>query len=378
MRRIDNLTGVRALAAMWVVLFHLNLSEMPVAGTFGPVVGHGSFGVDLFFVLSGFVLSLVYVEKLPQQFEWGWYRRFLGRRFAKIYPLHLLTLLAIVALFEGAAHVHYHFGFSSHNNLSTFIYSALMLHSFGVTRALAWNTQSWSVSAEWFAYSLLFAPMVFTLRRVRTAYLIVAAVLLLIVMALISAWLGTPWTTFAARGALRILPEFYCGFVLYRLIRHRRLRYGDLLSAAGVILLLLTCYLPYANLWLLLPAVMVLLAGLYAGGVVSDRVFGNRVLVMFGDASYSIYLMQTLAGIACNQAFKRSGLPNTPVVRAGLDIAVPLATALVGLATFRLVEEPLRQTVLRSFEKQRGNPENIKAPVAPGLEQDTQVSATIG
>ncbi len=378
MRRIDNLTGIRALAALWVVLEHLNLSEMPVAGTFGQIVRHGYFGVDLFFVLSGLVLSAVYAENLPPRFHWAWYRRFLGRRFAKIYPLHLLTLLAVIALFKGAARAHYHVGLSPNNDFRGAAYAALLIHSFGLKHGLAWNTQSWSVSAEWFAYSVLFAPMVFTLRRVRTANLVVPAAVLLVFMAQLSAWLGTPWTTFSRLGILRILPEFYCGFVLYRVIRHRRALHGDALSATGCLLLVLTCYLPHAELWLLLPAITVLLAGLYAGGPVSDRVFGNRLLVIFGDASYSIYLVQTIVGIACNQAFKHSGLSNTPLTRAGIDVVVPLATALTGLASFRFVEEPLRQAMLHFFEKRHGNPENLKAPAAPGLQQDTQVSATIG
>ena len=378
MRRINNLTGVRAVAAMWVVLFHLNLSELPVAGTLGRVVEHGSFGVDLFFVLSGFVLSLVYVEQLPPRFEWGWYRRFLGRRLAKVSPLHLIMLLTVIAMFEGAAHVHYRFGFNPSNNARSALYSALMIHSFGLTHGLVWNTPSWSVSAEWFAYSVLFAPMVFALRRVRLAILIMAGVLLLVVMALLSAWIGVPWTSLAASGAVRIVPEFYCGFLLFRILRQRKLAHGDLLTATGAILLTATCYLPHASLWLLLPAIMTLLAGLYTGGTVSDRMFGNRLMVILGDASYSIYLVQALVAIACNQAFKHSGLGDTPLIHAGIIFCVSMVTAVFGLLTFRLVEEPLRQALLRIFQGPRSNPEEVKAPPPPGLAQDTQVSATIG
>ena len=55
MRRIDNLTGIRAVAAFWVLLFHLNLLETPVSRRLGQEVAHASLGVDVFYVLSGIV-----------------------------------------------------------------------------------------------------------------------------------------------------------------------------------------------------------------------------------------------------------------------------------------------------------------------------------
>lgn len=155
MRRIDNLTGVRAVAALWVVLFHLNVSATPVHGRLGKVVEHGMYGVDLFFVLSGFVLSMVYTGRMPERFRWSAYRDFLLRRFAKIYPLHLLTLLAMIGLVAVAARLHFAFSSGAANTPWTAICAALMLNAFGLSD-LGWNVPSWSVSAEWFAYSVLF------------------------------------------------------------------------------------------------------------------------------------------------------------------------------------------------------------------------------
>ncbi len=377
MHRINNLTGIRAVAALWVVLFHLNILDTPVNGRLGEIVSHGLFGVDIFFVLSGFVLSMVYVRKMPSSFSWAWYRQFLGRRFAKIYPLHLLTLIAVIVLFKAAENVHVLTRLAS-NNLWNAVCSALMLHAFGLTRSLSWNMQSWSVSAEWFAYALLFTPMVYGLARFRTRTVLAGMAILLACMGAISIWVGTPWTILTTAGVLRILPEFLCGYLLFRIIRGRTLLHGDLLTAAGIAGIVLVCYVPSATLWLLVPSVMTILAGLYAGGFIADRIFGNRYMVALGDASYSIYLTQWITTLVIKQGFQHVRLENAALSRILIPTAVLLGTAITGLCSFRWIEEPLRQMLVRRFESKRNNPENIASPTAPGLQADTQVSATIG
>lgn len=365
------------MAALWVVLYHLNIASTPVHGRLGPVVAHGEFGVDLFFMLSGFMLSLVYGDRLPEKFGWPGYRAFLSRRVAKLYPLHLITLLAMMLLVGAARHLHYNFTSGAENTWWTALCSALMLHSLGLTRVLSWNVPSWSISAEWFAYSILFMPMVYLLRPMRTAKLAAGIVALLVFMATLTRWLGDPWTRLTTRGAIRIVPEFLCGYLLWRMLRARSLQRGDLLVATGILLLLVACYAPFGDLWLMLPAIMLLLAGLYAGGPFADRVFGNRLLMVLGDASYSIYLVQTFVLIAAKLLLQKMPLADTVAARMAVAILVPSAIAGCGLLVFRWIEEPLRVALLHLLQGKRGNPERQPPPTSPGLHDDTQVSATI-
>ena len=369
---------MRAVAALWVVLFHLNLASTPVHGRLGSVVAHGEFGVDLFFILSGFVLSLVYADRLPEKFGWPAYRAFLCRRSAKLYPMHLITLLAMVVLVGAARHLHYNFTAGAENTWWTALCSALMVHALGLTRSLSWNGPSWSVSAEWFAYAVLFMPMVYLLRRVRTAYIAAAAIAVLIVMAMSSRWLGDPWTRLDTRGALRIMPEFLCGYLLWRMLLVRRPQRGDLMAAAGLLLLIVACYAPNGNLWLMPPATMLLLGGLYVGGPLGDRVFGNRLLVALGDASYSIYLMQIFVLIAAKQVLLRIHPADSTTTRFAVTVVVPMAVAACGLFLFRTVEEPLRVTLLRLLDPGRRNPERQPPSATPGLHGDTHVASSIG
>ncbi|MBJ7448713.1 MAG: acyltransferase, partial [Brevundimonas sp.] len=88
------LTTLRFFAALWVVLFaawpHLDVAFTP------NVVAKGYLGVETFFILSGFILSHVYLEGAgTKRFSYG---GFLWARLARVYPLHLATLFGMIAL----------------------------------------------------------------------------------------------------------------------------------------------------------------------------------------------------------------------------------------------------------------------------------------
>src|ERR1035441_1747259 len=275
MKRIDNLTGIRAIAALWVVMFHL--SAYVYFHSLEAVVKSGWMGVDIFYVLSGLVLSFVYVSKLPSTFDWKWYRIFLSRRIAKIYPLHIITFCLMLGLVMVARHFHYLITKSDDTAWSAFC-NVLMLHSLGLTNRLSWNDPSWSVSAEWIAYSVIFAPMVFLLRRVRIVYVAVLTALLWTSLILLTALVlkSSSVGALTTNGVLRIVPEFLAGYLLFRLLETHAVERGDLVSGVGILLLMTVASFAKRDTWMLLPAVMTLLGGLYAGGGVSDRVFGNR------------------------------------------------------------------------------------------------------
>ena len=98
--KLPSLTGVRGIAALWVVLFHLqqygDAFGLP-AMTGLPILRTGWAGVDLFFVLSGFVLMLVHERDFPC-LAWAPAARFAWLRFFRVYPLATVVLLLILLL----------------------------------------------------------------------------------------------------------------------------------------------------------------------------------------------------------------------------------------------------------------------------------------
>ena len=97
--RLDSLTSMRFVAAILVIVFHIT-SNTPFLETaprlVRSVVDCGYVWVGFFFVLSGFILSYQYADRIPST---GAARReFLVARLARIYPGHLLALLLLVPL----------------------------------------------------------------------------------------------------------------------------------------------------------------------------------------------------------------------------------------------------------------------------------------
>ena len=212
---LKSLTGLRIVAAGWVLVYHfrnrlgLDLEQVGM-------IDKGYLGVDLFFILSGFILSHVYVRAWAEgRFPYG---SFLWARLARLYPVHLLTLGATIMLwglgrwagarFEAAAF-----------DPAAIPQHLLLVHAWWATPTVQWNFPSWSISAEWFAYLTFpaFALASLTLRRRPIVAVVLAATLFFSLDAIVQAYGGSLTRLTAHGGVLRIIPSFAMGVALHRL-----------------------------------------------------------------------------------------------------------------------------------------------------------------
>ena len=185
------LDSIRGIAAVTVVIHHVIL--MPTFLAAFPnrawidcaFFRSGGFLVDLFFVLSGIVMSLSYLQTDFGRFS---LRDFMVRRFARVYPLHIVMLLVLLlfrlariglGLVMAGVVVTAPAAFEVNNGYSFFL-NVFLLHSLGFVHYLNWNAPSWSISVEFYTY-LVFGLMLLAAQRFNSlAWFYVGAVTLAI------------------------------------------------------------------------------------------------------------------------------------------------------------------------------------------------------
>lgn len=340
------LTGIRGVAALWVVIFHL---PNPLAyDAYGGLFTRGYLGVDLFFILSGFVLAYVYRDVLPARPTWDDSRRFYAVRLARIYPLHVAVLAVYVAiellkLASGAP------AFGPERTPLQLLKQLLLIHAWGFADALAWNRVSWSISAEWLAYLIFPLTFAWVRRLPRAAAVGCIAICFGVLFGLEQRTHSLDVSTTLA--LVRCLAEFHAGALLAQLMHHGALealprRTLELLTWTMVATALLGLALaPSDTPIVMLLAVLVPLLFDPRGSLA--RLLGAAPVHRAGVISYSIYMLQWLVLTAGDYAFERG------VVDSRRALALPMLAALWALSelSFRFVEtrarERLRTRALR-------------------------------
>src|SRR5688572_16960184 len=213
-QELKPLTSLRFIAAFWVLLYHFKDHLSLNRGQFG-LVADGYLGVDLFFTLSGFILAHVYLASLESgRFGYG---GFLKNRIARVYPMHLAALAAMLVLFAGATAIGAGVGSPDAFKLADLPAHLFMVHAWGATAAVGWNFPSWSISAEWAAYLIFPLVAAIVLKAQRWSGLVAAGALALCVVSFwalsnlhaVLPWVGNDFSQMTAQiGALRILPSF--------------------------------------------------------------------------------------------------------------------------------------------------------------------------
>lgn len=364
---LTGLTGIRALAAGWVVVEHFRLvlyALFPgVEGVLGPWIRSGFLGVEVFFVLSGFIIAYNYADRFAG-FSGTEYRKFLELRLARIYPVQLATLLVMLVLVLGAGMFGVHL--SAEMNYTPLSFIANLINAQALPGVASWNNPAWSISTEFAAY-LAFPLIALWLVRLRTPRLAFASAGALIIVGvaamLLVGMMVNPSPTGEAMIWLRITFEFTAGCCLYagwRWLGARRFGYGwD--WAAGLSLIALVIALGFTNggegalpLATLPIIALIVLACAGATGPIG-RVLGSRIMLWGGRVSYSVYMthfivLMVLGEILPPERFSGTGF----LARAGVMICYYAVAIIVGASCYYAVEEPARKVIRNALARSSG------------------------
>ncbi|HEX8381322.1 MAG TPA: acyltransferase, partial [Allosphingosinicella sp.] len=277
--------------------------------------------------------------------------KYLARRVARVWPLHLFILALTVAYASVVAaagelnNVHYPW-----EELPLHV---LLVHNWGFTGGLTWNDPSWSISGEAGAY-LLFPILVLGLdwRKMPAGWAIAALLFLAFLLAAVMGWNGA---TVLDRdiprfGLLRAATEFTMGTIVCALWQRWCGRPGAAaaLAAALVAAALLLGVAAGAPETLVVP---LFLAGLLLALALSADRSGNplaaRPLRYLGEISYSTYLVHFLLYIVFKIAFVQDPANVPPALVASFL----LLTFLASVALYHGVERPAQRALNRLFDR---------------------------
>jgi peptidoglycan/LPS O-acetylase OafA/YrhL len=305
-QEITDLTVCRAVFAAWVFIYHVDLHAQ-FSGWLGPARGliqHGYLGVDGFFMLSGLILARVHPE-LAGTFHGT--LRFLGKRLARIYPVHLAVIIILAVLFLTGLGLGFVPRDPQRFTATSLIENLLLIQGWGFSETLAWNYPSWSVSTEWAGY-LAFPFLWFFLGSWRP---IIPGQIILICMTSLGfiAFISGHGLNLTYAGALlRFFPEFIIGMATIRLVPIN----ADYAPAKWLTIIGFAAALAGAAFRLDIMAVLGLWLVLSALAMNNDAerppIFGKAVLPRFlGRLSYAFYMSFGTIELILAQLFRQEG-----------------------------------------------------------------------
>lgn len=340
---LRSLTGLRGIAALAVV-FHHAAGEVK-----GETYFRGQPMVDIFFVLSGFVMGYVYLSK--GSIDW---KAFAVARFARIYPLHIATAAAMA--FAAVAYASL-----THQPWPAYVNPVQALRELTLTMAMPvvgaekmWNFPAWSISVEWWVYFTVFPLLAIHGHKVPNRWAILLFLLAAIALAAsLHLGIGKPtryWPPF-----FRAIVGFVGGWLSFRIASTTSARMPAIAADAVFVAVFAVIYLAVPiigqDAWFLITIYPLMVFALATTQCRAATMLASRPIEWLGQISFSIYLIHPII-LNALEAFDAKAVAIGS--RANwIMLAVPL-TVLVSAISHAFFERPLRTL----FRKRRLAPDS--------------------
>jgi len=367
--RYEILDGLRGVAAMIVVAFHL--FETYSSGVKEQILNHGYLAVDFFFVLSGFVIGYAYDDRWGKMGTWGFFKR----RLIRLHPMLIMgTLIGGLLYYFGDAPM---FSLIMQTPwwqmLLIAVMGCLMLPTPPSMDIRGWseinslNGASWSLMWEYVA-NILYAVVIRRLPKVVLIVFVVLSGLLTIdltfdidVFGLLAPRQYAAGTVIGGFGlssdqiyigVTRLLYPFFAGLLLFRIGKRVTVKGGFWWCSAIITLILVMPYLGVAwadSLWqsvsILLMFPMIVAMG--AGSKITDKRTA-KVCDFLGKISYPLYITHyPLIYVQMQWAANHQSAPVGTHICVAISIFI-MAIA-IAYATMKLYDEPVREWLKHRF-----------------------------
>jgi peptidoglycan/LPS O-acetylase OafA/YrhL len=344
---IRALTGVRGVAAAIIVVYHYGDVQLYGGGSVSYFrIPHGYLPVDLFFMLSGYVIGLTYRDAFGSGHLRN-YATFMLKRVARLYPAYLVIGLLYVAKIVA--------GLSGTDTLSMFspsdiVGNLLMMTGWGLHIQPLIGV-SWAASAEMGSYLLLPLLLPLTVRRSPLVWGLTVLAALAAIAAVGLSGRGSSGPLDVVNGnsfypLLRAIAGFTLGLAIFRMagaLDRLSAMAQDILLAV-VLAAILATEIRAAGDWLLYLLFIPLVAVLSRDGRLAQALFGNALVYRLGVISYSIYLIHPLFVSFAVRAWRNFSQTEAAYLAgsAGCFVAIWLLAEL----SYRLIEMPGRKAIV--------------------------------
>ena len=281
----------RGIFALIIVLHHLKIETFIQKSN---LIINGGLVVDFFFVLSGFVISLNYLDKINSKND---LIKFQKKRFLRLYPLHLITLFLfiLIEIIKFLVNVYTdlqstYVPFSGFNNLYSLAANFFLIHGW---YGWSYNLPSWSISTEFYTY-LIFALIVLNFRY-RLLFFII-----LIFLSLLLFYFNNNGVNILNNFIypIRCIYSFFLGSITFLIFKKLNRNFSDLFSYLLIFLSLLIIYISdqlflnnkYIIASLLFSFTILFVSSLHQNSFLR-KMLSNKYTVFLGSISYGIYMI---------------------------------------------------------------------------------------
>lgn len=341
-RFIPEMDGLRFIAIGMVVLFHLNAYLMEKTNFYEKGTSHswscrfalqGFHGVELFFIISGFILALPFAAHRLKGTPSVALRKYYLRRLTRLEPPYFIAMLLVFGLTASIKPGYISFGYTH------LIASLLYIHNliYGAGNGVAWSLE---IEVQFY----LLVPLLTLIFAIRSAYFRRS---LLVMLALLGA--GARGMFLGSRLHLSIMTYlhfFLIGFLLADIFLTEwdstpsQTLYWDAVGVCGWALLFYLLQQPSLSYWLFPWLALAVYCAAFRGSI-SRQFFSNQWITAIGGMCYSIYLIhyEVISAVGRFTKMVGSGLSSFLYLTVQLAL-IGAAIVMVCGTYFALVEKP--------------------------------------
>ena len=352
MKKFSYIELLRLFTSLSVVIFHyihffypynsfynpelkLDSSQLPFFFILELIYDYGRYGVQMFWAISGFVFAYVYLGQLNTISS----RDFLINRFARLYPLHLLTLIIVSVLQILSFQINGNFEIYKGNDFYHFILHFFYINGWGLATEDSFNAPTWSVSIELIIYFIFFISITF-LNRFKIKFVVMIYLILL----LFDKYLVNK--DFYLTSFFDCFRLFFSGILIYYLyLKISNRFYIFLLSIILVFISLLGSF----KLFILFPAVILFLSAL---GTAKHKKIGN-FFQFSGDLTYALYLLHIPTQIIIILAFGHFDIKEDIFYSEFFFLGYISFLIFISSLSFRFYEKPLNYKLRKIFKRKK-------------------------